>query len=175
MVVLDVCVGSWSEHSWNNLELHFGEVRSVESWGQWCSTPPERLCSCTGTLFASLRAQTLSQGASSFLIAGQSLRLVIIRKVCADSFRHKCQTFTPLLDPSLCFPPGIPCRICGWRDSFGNVAVPSWQPEPANTSGGTGDVLPQPTLRVHSHLYRSSAVTLFCWSCCWRSAISKNQ
>lgn len=124
----------------------------MESWDQWCTTPHRRLCRCTGTLHASLRALDFSQGAFSFVIAGQSLRLVIIRKVSTDSFQHKCQTFTPLPEPPFCFPPGIPCRICGWRDSFGNLAVPSRQQEPASTSGGTGGVLPQQTLRVRSHL-----------------------
>lgn len=139
---------------------------------QWCSTPHGRLCSCTGALLAFLRAEALSQGAFSFVIAGQSLGLTIIRKLCTDSFQHKCRSFTPLLEPSFCFPPGIPCRVCGWKGSFGNLPVPSRQQEPANTSGETGDVLPQQTESAFSP---TSAVMLFCWTCCWGLAVSKTE
>lgn len=155
-MVLHVCAGSPSGHSWkwSSWTTFWGRKVCGEllRCNQWCSTPHGRLCTCTGTLFASLREQAFSQGAFSFVIAGQSWRLVIIRTVCTDSFQHKCQNFTLLLEPSFCFPPGIPCRSCGWRDSFGNLALPSRQQEPANTSGGTGGVLPQQRLRVRAHL-----------------------
>lgn len=47
---------------------------------------------------------------ADFVTVGQSLRPVIIRKVCTYSFWCKGQHFPPLLQPSFCFSPGSPCR-----------------------------------------------------------------
>lgn len=137
-VVLDVCAWSLSGHKWEWSSWTtfcgtkvFGEL----CWDQWCSMHHGNWCTCTGILFPSVRG--------GFVIAGQSLRPVIIRKVCMHLSQSKGENFPPLLEPSFYFFLGTLCRICRWRDSFGSLAVATGQWDPANTSPGTRDVLPQ--------------------------------
>lgn len=145
---LDHCQGT-AENA--HLEPYFGEGKSLESCYVGISGAVHTMGGDVSALeHSSLPQKPRPSARGDFVIAGQSLRLVIIRKVCMYSFQRKGQNFPPLLEPSFCFPPGTPCRICGWKDSSGNLAVPSRQPEPAKTSAGTGDVTPQQRLRVRA-------------------------
>ena len=150
MYVLDHCQGTAEN---GRLELHFGEEKSLQS----CCVGISGAVHTMGGNVSALKHSLLSwkhrpSAREDFVIAGQSLRLLVIRKVCTYLFQCKGQNFSPLLELSFCFPPGTPCRICGRRDSFSHLAVPSGQREPANTSTGTGDVLPQWRLWVRARL-----------------------
>lgn len=152
--VLDVRAWSLSGHSWKwSLWTTFWEGKSLESCCVGISGAVHTMGGDASVLeHSSLPWKHRPSARGGFFIAGQSLRLVIIREVYTYSFQCKDQNFSSLLEPSFCFCPGTPCRICGRRDFFGNLAIPSGQREPDNTSAGTGDVLLQQRLRVHARL-----------------------